>query len=750
MSDAPDDEPLAESETEGATADKDSARLQAVHERAMRRFDSVAVPQQEMRAQSLEARRFVTIPGAMWEGPWGDQYEKAPRPEIDQISKGLEKIEEDYRQNRLTVDYVPGATADSTTADTLDGMHRADEYNFGSQEARDNAFQEAIRGGFGAYRLTTDFANPDDPDDETQRVNPGMVIVDADQSVFFDGAAKRYDKADANWAFVVSADPRAEAEDKWGPNIPDWPLVQWRWASDWFTPDIVRTAEYYEVEHVADKRLTFTQAQSGQTQKYFASEIDAQQVKDLKAQGWKLTSKPAKRKRVRKYIMNGSVVLKDCGYIAGPNIPIVPVYYRRDYVDNMERWRGYVGKKMDAQRVFNAANAKLTEIDGLAPFETPVFATGQILPGPQEDAWVRRNIDRVAYLTANPVLDENGAPVTLGPIYTVKPPDVPQVTVTRLQFALQILAEDDDTADQVKANVSADAMDIAAARVDAKSGIALDNMRKSVAREGEIYLGQAREVYYEPGRKVETLTIDGQDGEATLGEWRFDENGVYRIRNDLTQGSFKVIADVQESTVTARGKTVRQCLAAADVSTKAGDQELAQAYILTAAMNTEGEGMSDMKAYARNKAIGIGLVKPTPEEQQQLQQAQAAQGQQQPSAAEQALLAQSGELQSKAALNASSAKQKEADAELKLAQARTLDKAPAVPSGLTDAPQDPTLVAANDLADIHAKVAGADLKTAQAAHLRHGMKLHEIDMAHNIAHDNRVQTHAENQPTKQA
>lgn len=749
MADEPDDDPLPESETKGATADKDSARLQAVHERAMRRFDSVAVPQQEMRAQSLEARRFVTIPGAMWEGPWGEQYENAPRPEIDQISKGLEKIEEDYRQNRLTVDYVPGATADSTTADTLDGMHRADEYEFGAQEARDNAFQEAIRGGFGAYRLTTDYANPDDPDDETQRVNPGLPIVDADQSVYFDGAAKRYDKSDAQWAFVVSADPRAEAEEKWGADIPDWPLVQWRWQSDWFTPDIVRTAEYYETEMVDDKRLTFTQAQSGQTQKYFASEIDPQQVKDLKAQGWKMASKPAKRKRVRKYVMNGAVVLKDCGYIAGPNIPIVPVYYRRDYVDNMERWRGYVGKKMDAQRVFNAANAKLTEIDAMAPNEKPVFDPRQI-DATQAEQWARSNIDRLPYLTAHALRNDDGTIANLGPSFMIKPPEVPQVTVTRLQFAMQVLAEDDDTADQVKANVSADAMDIAAARVDAKSGIALDNMRKSVAREGQIYLGQAREVYYEPGRKVETLTIDGQDGEATLGEWRFDENGVYKIRNDLTQGSYKVIADVQESTVTARGKTVRQCLAASDIATKAGNGEMANAYLLTAAMNQEGEGMASLKAFARNQAIGIGLEKPTPEEQQQLEKAQAAQGQQQPSAAEQALMAQSGELQSKAQLNASSAKQKEADAELKMAQARTLDKAPAVPSGLADAPQDPTLVAANDLADIHAKVAGADLKTAQAAHLRHGMSLSEINAAHDIAHKNRVQTHVENQPTKTA
>lgn len=746
MADEPDSEPLPESETEGATADKDSARLQAVHERAMRRFDAVSVSQREIRAQSLEARRFVTVPGAMYEGPWGDMAENMPRPEIDMVSKDLEKIEEDYRQNRLTVDYIPGNTADPETADMLDGVHRADDYQFGAQEARDNAFQEAIRGGFGAYRLSTDYANPDDPDDEKQRVIPGLTIVDADQSVFFDGAAKRYDKSDAKWAVVISADPRAEAEEKWGAECTDWPTNTLRWVYDWFTPDIIRTAEYYEIEQVDDKRLTFKQAQSGAEQKYFASEIDKEAVRDLKAQGWKMTAKPAKRQRVRKYIMNGSVVLKDCGYIAGPNIPIVPVYYRRDWVDNMERWRGYVGKRMDAQRVFNTANAKLTEIDGLASFEQPVFAPGQI-DTTQAGQWARRNIDRLTYLTAHPLRNEDGTIAQAGPIFMLKPPDVPQVTVTRLQFALQVLTQDNDSTEQVKANVSADAMDIAAARVDAKSGIALDNMRKSVAREGEIYLGMAREVYYEPGRKVETLTQDGQDGEAELMQPTIDDNGVYKIRNDLSRGSFKVVADVQESTTTARQKTVRQCMVASEAATAAGNAELAAAWNLTAAMNMDGEGMQDMQAFARNKAIGIGLVKPTKEEQQQIEQAQQAQGQQQPAAAEQALMAQSGKLSSEADLNKAKAVQTLADAALKHAQAETLDKAPKAPTGLSEAPQDPALAAANDIADIHAKFAGARLKTAQAEHLQHGMKVTEINTAHDIAHANRVQTHAERTAT---
>jgi hypothetical protein len=57
-----------------------------------------------------------------------------------------------------------------------------------------------------------------------------------------------------------------------------------------------------------------------------------------------------KRKRVRKYIMSGGKVLEDAGYIAGNCIPVVPVYGKRWFVDNIERCMGHVALAKDAQR----------------------------------------------------------------------------------------------------------------------------------------------------------------------------------------------------------------------------------------------------------------------------------------------------------------------------------------------------------------------------------------------------------------
>jgi hypothetical protein len=84
----------------------------------------------------------------MWEGPWGDQFENSIRVEIDKLSKGVEKIVRTIaRTASCPTSGRRAATSDQDTADTLDGIHRADSYHFKAQQARDNAFEEAAPAG---------------------------------------------------------------------------------------------------------------------------------------------------------------------------------------------------------------------------------------------------------------------------------------------------------------------------------------------------------------------------------------------------------------------------------------------------------------------------------------------------------------------------------------------------------------------------------------------------------------------------
>jgi hypothetical protein len=587
-----------------------------IHDRARQRFDAASEFQIDMRAHALLCRRFISIPGAMWEGAWGEQFANSIKVEIDKLSKGVDKIVSDYRANRIVPDFRPaGGDSDPETANTLDGIYRADSYHFKAQQALDNAFEEAAAGGFGAYRLCNEYEDEDDPENDGQRVNPGLLIADADQRVYFDPNAKLYDKADADFGFVLTADARATFEDEWPDKASDWPENKMVGNFDWFAPDVVVKAEYYEVETKRESLHVFTNKLTDREQRFWASEIDDEDAKKLTDMGWKKSTQRRKRRRIHKYVMSGAEILEDCGFIAGPNIPIVPVYGKRWFVDNQERFRGHVSKLMDAQRIYNGRVSKLAETDSLAPREKPIFLAEQMPPN-LRDLWAKQEQERHPYALVNPVIDPaTGQIVAMGPIGTIQPPQLSPVTAMLLQIAAADLAdESDDGADKVVANTSAEAMDIASTRVDMKSEIYLDNMRQSVQRGGEIYLGIAKETYFEVGRTVETMTEEGEDGEAVLHEPAADEQGDFRYRNDFTQGRYKVIVDVTEATATRRDKTVKSSLKTAEVAMLAQDVELAQAAIITAVMNQDGEGMDELQKFARKRGLQIGLVEPTEEE----------------------------------------------------------------------------------------------------------------------------------------
>lgn len=694
-------------------ADPDSDRLIEVHKRALSRFDDTVTPQLEQRSLSLMARRFATIPGAQWEGDFGTAFDASFKMEVNKVARGVEKIITDYRQNRIAPDFRPAAgKGDQDTADTLDGLHRADGHKFKSQAARDNAFEEAALGGFGAYRLTEEYDDPYDKDSDALRINPAMTIVDADQSVFFDGNSKEYDKHDARFAFIVTAmtvdafeEAYPDAKGEWDTALP--------MTFDWFTPDIRRIAEYYEVEDDDQRLLILSFPLTGEEQRHWQQDIPSEDVADLKAKGWKQRTSKRKRRRVHKYVLSGAEVVKDQGYIAGDQIPIVPVYGKRWYVDNQERWRGHVQLKMDAQRIYNSKVSKLQETDVLAPREIPIFAPDQMPPALQE-IWKNMNLERHPYALALPLMDGNGQIVSMGPIGKIEPPSVPEVTAALIQIANNDLTEEDqDGADEVKANVSADAMDIAAQRVDAKTEIYLDNMRLSVEREGEIYLSKAGEVYYEAGRVVETMSEDGDDGTATLKESFTNKQGLNIVRNDFGAGRYKVIAVAQEATATRRDKTVRSCLNTAAVAQEAGDTELATVAALTAVMNQDGEGMSDMQNYARKRLVAMGVVPPNEEEQAQMEEAQQRPD---PTAAlaeaqGRALAAQSEKDHALAGKAVADTKQSIASSILKLAQAHAV-------GGSAEAPEAPDgLQVAKTIAEIDKHHAEADSIRSKTMHL---------------------------------
>lgn len=698
-----------------------------LHERVIRQVDEVVSAQLPIRALALQARRFVSIPGAQWEGPWGEQFDHSIKVEINKTARGHRKILLDYLANRIIPTFRSvGEDSDDHTAATLCGIHRADSYHFKAQQARDNAFREASAGGFGAYRLKTDWADEYDKDSDDQRINPALLIADADQRVFFDPNSQLYDKSDAQWCAVLTA----KSPDAFGRDWPDasqtsFPSALWKPHYEWFAPTQIIEAEYYEKEDVDEMLWVFTHGITKDQQRYWASELDPGEKSELEASGYKAKGQRRKRCRVRKWVLSGAEILADQGYIAGSEIPVVPVYGNREYIDGLERFTGHVQMAMDPARAYNAQVSKLIEIAALSPREVPIFDPEQITPTIAE-LWAEQNVKRHPYALAKALRNEDGSIAAAGPIGKIEPAQVPPVSAAILQITASDIAEltnADDGADEVRANTSAEAMDIAATRVDAKSGIYIDNMRQSVQREGEIYMGMAREVYARAGRIVDTLDDSDQDGQETLVEPHTNPiTGEFTFRNDLSKGRYKVISDVTEATSTLRDRTVRRMTEVASAAGSVGDNELAVACITTAIANMDGEGLDDLKAWNRRRMLQLGLAEPTPEEKQQMQ---ANEQNKQPDPQAQALQAQAADFMADAKLKEAKATTAQADSVLKLAQAHALGGPERAPTGMQPAPD---VMHPLDAAE---KIADIQHTQAQTAAVQHGIAHDHMNVIHN-------------------
>jgi len=596
-------------------------RLAAVHEEAMREFENIQTSVRDERLQCLQDRRFYSIAGAQWEGPLGAQFENKPRFEVNKIHLSVIRIFNEYRNNRITVEFVSKEGSENDKlADTCAELYRADEQDSCAEEAYDNAFEEAVGGGFGAWRLRTEYEDDEDDENEKQRIRI-EPIFDADSTVFFDLNAKRQDKSDARRCYVLTAMTReAYAEEFGEEDFASWPKRIFQRQFDWLTPDLVYVAELYKIEEQSET-VHIYEGLDGQEKRVRDSDLENDDTLEdtLHATGFReVRQKKIKTKRVHKYIMSGKGILEDCGYIAGKCIPIVPVYGKRWYVDNVERCMGHVRLSKDSQRLKNMQISKLGEISALGSTEKPIFTPEQIAS--HQIMWAEDNIKNYPYLLVNPLTDGNGNVTSVGPVAYTKAPDIPAAMAALLQMTeqdMQDMLGNQQAGEQLQPNISGKAVELIQGRLDMQTFIYMSNMAKAVKRSGEIWLSMAREILVEEGRKLKGIGTQGEMNKITLVQPMIDEKtGEMKYDNDLSDADFDVAVDVGPSSASKRQTTVRSLTGMMQISQ---DPETVQVLGAMAMMNMEGEGIGEVRDFFRKKLVRMGVVKPTDEEAQQLQ-----------------------------------------------------------------------------------------------------------------------------------
>jgi hypothetical protein len=603
-------------------------RLGNVHEAALNEFDRCQSVMRDERLQCLQDRRFYSLSGAQWEGPLGEQFENKPRFEVNKIHMSVIRIINEYRNNRIAVDFVSkDGSENDKLAEACNGLYRADEQDSVADEAFDNAFEEGVGGGYGAWRLRTTYEDDEDDDNEKQRIRI-EPIYDADSSVFFDLDAKKQDKSDAKYCFVLYSMTRASYIDEYDDDPASWPNIIHQSQFDWNTPDVVYVAEYYRVEEVRETIRIF-QTIEGEEERYTQADFDADETLEetLFSLGTiEMRQKRVKRRKVHKYIMSGGGILEDAGYIAGKNIPIVPYYGKRWFVDNVERCMGHVRLAKDPQRLKNMQLSKLGEISALSSIEKPILMPEQVAG--HQIMWAEDNIRNYPYLLINPITGPNGETQAAGPVAYTKSAAIPPAMAALLQLTEIDMAEilgNNQQAEKMVSNISGKAVELIQTRLDMQSFIYMTNMAKSMRRCGEIWLSMAKDVYVEEKRKMKAIDQMDQVSSVELMKPIIDqETGELAYENDLSKATFDVSVDVGPSFTSRRDATVRALTGMMQVTSDPETQMILQSMAI---MNMDGEGIGDIKDFFRTKLVQMGVIKPTEEEQQAMMEAMA-QGQQ--------------------------------------------------------------------------------------------------------------------------
>ncbi|WP_109910823.1 portal protein [Proteus mirabilis] len=647
--------------------------LQQRHERIMLRFDRAHSPQEDVRAKCVEATRFARVPGGQWEGATSagtklnDHFEKYPKFEINKIATELNRIISEYRNNRITVKFRPGdKEASEDLADKLNGLFRADYEETDGGEACDNAFDDAATGGFGCFRLTTNLVNELDPMDDRQRISI-EPIYDPSRSVWFDPDAKKYDKSDAEWAFCMYSlsTEKYKAEYKKDPTTLDVGIDR-SWDYDWFDSDVVYIAKYYEVRKESVDVVSFQNPITSEVVTYDSEQLEQVGDELIDIGFVEVARRTVKRRRVYVSVVDGDGFLEKSQRIPGEHIPLIPVYGKRWFIDDVERVEGHIAKAMDAQRLYNLQVSMLADSAAQDPGSVPIVGKQQIRG--LEKHWENRNKKRPAFLPLNETVDKQGNIIApAAQVGYTQPQPLNQAMAALLQqtsLDIQEVTGASQAMQQMPSNIAKETVNSLMHRSDMASFIYLDNMAKSLKRAGEVWLSMAREIYGSD-RQVRVVNEDGTDDIALMSVTiRDKQTGEIVAMNDLSTGRYDVTVDVGPSYTARRDATVSVLTnLLAGMLPQDPMRAVVQGIILD---NMDGEGLDEFKEYNRNQLLTQGVVKPRNSEEEQIV-AQAQQQAQQPNA--ELLAAQGVYLQGQAEVQKT--KNEELSIQVKAFQAQT-------------------------------------------------------------------------------
>jgi hypothetical protein len=571
------------------------------------------------------------------------------RGEFNILRKAGRQIMADLRANPVQVNFKPKSDTREDGADIIDGLYLSDDRTNTSLEAYDNAVGEAVVCGVGAWELYTEYASSRaGVDNQVIRRRP---VYEANNNCFWDPNAKRLDKSDAMYVSILEAyspggyeqlkrdlgrdtddyDEEEGDDEECDDHPADFAFPEQSYGFPWRSSgnDIIYIARFYHRRKVKDKVITLMDPLG---QPLVLRESDLAEVMDeLIDGGYKIESeREFKRWEVRLYIASGEEILngkegpngeREGEVIAGENLPVVPTYGERAFVEGEECYEGITRLAKDPQRLRNFQMSYLADIVSRSPRPKPIFFPEQLQGF--EKMYEEAGADNNYPYNLQNRMDANGQALPIGPIAQMPEQTMPQalgIMIDLTRQAVEDVANPGLPQDIADPDLSGKAVIALTNRLDQQSIVYQQNLKHAKRRDAEIYASMAVEVYDAP-RDV-TLTLpDGTTKNSKVMEAVQDrQTGELVFLNDLTNTEYDVFAEIGPSYATKKEQTIDQ-LTKMSTAMAQLDPQMAKMMILESLTLIDGVNMEDIRKYARKQLIMAGTKEPETDEEKAMMEA---------------------------------------------------------------------------------------------------------------------------------
>jgi len=455
--------------------------------------------------------------------------ESRPVITVNKVDNYCRQVANQQRQQRPRIKvHATNTHDDMVDAQTIQGIIRHIEVNSNADHAYDNAFEYAVRMGWGFMRVRTDYVSEDSFDQEIY-IDP----IDNPFTVYFDPNSVAPDGSDADRCLITTMMLKSEFR-KLYPDADDGGTSFTQRGtgdsqSEWITKEDIRLAEYYYT--VREKAKLYLLSDGTAT---FADDKDF--FNRLAAYGIEVIDQRDSFKKTIKYCKMTAVEILEERDWAGKYIPIVPVYGRHIVIGDKRKKFGMIRYAKDPQRMYNFWQTSITESVALAPKAKWILAEGQ--DEGHESDWANANIKSFPVLRYKQTdIDGRPAPPPIR-MQPEPPPTGVMAAAAGVNDDIKAIMGIFDPAQLGQGNISGKAINGQQQQVDLTNFDYYDNLTRSIAHIGKICLDLIPKIY-DTERVMRIIGDDGKPELLTINQ----RDSVGRVLNDISVGQYDVVME---------------------------------------------------------------------------------------------------------------------------------------------------------------------------------------------------------------